>query len=51
MSQRFTVTAGDMQGEVNQLFEGDEETPTPSSAEAFGKGERYLRCCSDTCEG
>ncbi|XP_077053803.1 solute carrier family 12 member 5 isoform X4 [Siphateles boraxobius] len=43
MSQRFTVTAGDMQGEVNQLFEGDEETPTPSSAqadaEACGKGD------------
>lgn len=48
------MTAGDMQGEVNQLFEGDEETPTPSSAEAdaeaSGKGERCLRC-SDTCEG
>lgn len=47
------MTAGDMQGEVNQLFEGDEETPTPSSAgadaEASVKGERCLRC-SDTCE-
>ncbi|KAL1272292.1 hypothetical protein QQF64_028154 [Cirrhinus molitorella] len=32
MSQRFTVTAGDIQGEVNQLFEGDEETPGASDA-------------------
>uniref|UniRef100_A0A8C1DVK7 Solute carrier family 12 member 5a n=1 Tax=Cyprinus carpio carpio TaxID=630221 RepID=A0A8C1DVK7_CYPCA len=32
MSQRFTVTAGDIQGEVNQLFEGDEETPSASDA-------------------
>lgn len=40
MSQRFTVTAfsksdgdrctSDMQGEVNQLFEGDEPTPGAS---------------------
>lgn len=45
MSQRFTVTAGDMQGEVNQLFEGDEETPSASdaaAAEASGKGERLM---------
>ncbi|XP_059426368.1 solute carrier family 12 member 5 isoform X2 [Carassius carassius] len=40
MSQRFTVTAGDIQGEVNQLFEGDEETPSASdAAEASGKGD------------
>ncbi|KAL7891706.1 hypothetical protein AOLI_G00011820 [Acnodon oligacanthus] len=44
MSQRFTVTAfsksdgerggADIQGEVNQLFEGDE--PTPSSSDKGG---------------
>ncbi|ROK31148.1 hypothetical protein DPX16_4099 [Anabarilius grahami] len=34
MSQRFTVTAGDIQGEVNQLFEGDEATPSASDAAA-----------------
>lgn len=44
MSQRFTVTAfsksdgeragADIQGEVNQLFEGDE--PTPSSTDKGG---------------
>ncbi|XP_026068617.1 solute carrier family 12 member 5-like isoform X1 [Carassius auratus] len=42
MSQRFTVTAGDIQGEVNQLFEGDEETPSASDAtgaERCGKGD------------
>ncbi len=51
MSQRFTVTAGDIQGEVNQLFEGDEETPSASdaaAAEASGRGERFLT--RDTCE-
>ncbi|XP_056606360.1 solute carrier family 12 member 5 isoform X2 [Triplophysa dalaica] len=31
MSKRFTVTAGDIQGEVNQLFEGDEPTPGASA--------------------
>ncbi|KAJ7999432.1 hypothetical protein DPEC_G00194370 [Dallia pectoralis] len=36
MSQRFTVTAfnaSDIQGEVNQLFEGDEPTPSSSNKE------------------
>lgn len=43
MSQRFTVTAfsksdsgrnvSDIQGEVNQLFEGDEPTPSYSNKE------------------
>ncbi|KAL0977904.1 hypothetical protein UPYG_G00163020 [Umbra pygmaea] len=43
MSQRFTVTAfsrsdgdrsgPDIQGEVNQLFEGDEPTPSSSNKE------------------
>lgn len=46
MSQRFTVTAfskgdrersvADMQGEVNQLFEGDEPDPTPSASHSDG---------------
>ncbi|KAA0712628.1 hypothetical protein E1301_Tti004785 [Triplophysa tibetana] len=44
MSQRFTVTAGDIQGEVNQLFEGDEPTPGASAqtpgADAKGKAAR-----------
>ncbi|XP_073810821.1 solute carrier family 12 member 5 isoform X1 [Danio rerio] len=40
MSQRFTVTTGDIQGEVNQLFEGDEETPsTAAAAGGSGKGD------------
>ena len=55
MSQRFTVTAfsrsdgeravADIQGEVNQLFEGDE--PTPISTDKGGASSH----CEDALKG